>query len=498
METSTVARSQNSDKTTEEAKRDAEHEKNADGMEAERSEYPNRGRTEDRMSDEFTGVKSPYVGAGEEGLVAISGEEKTSMEAEKENPDVVSGGESPDVSRSMGDTNSDKSSGGVRSAVQEGRGNVTNRPKEAWADTNAQLPKRIGEEGALVLAQGHAERQKFPIMSGEASAECKANQDTGDWILVENQFALLDRNLHQLCQSQTTSDVALFLHLLVNILKDEHPVADELDETLRLVGYVLERTNAQCIDVAVVGAVQAMAEYVASSAAQASVHEHLLLNFALWSCSSCDVRISHVQYLSTLIKDRPAHFRADFGVKFFLDVVRLYYDGSAAGLHDHGRAGCVELTEGEVKSIRGSLLGEARFFVAVAWEWLSKAGLTCDQAFSPSPWGTGEEFVGNCFPDTLLSSPSRTRSKRTAWSQVESGSVSCLRNRHMWYDIGVVQFTVYLYWIKIAPYYQYWTNMNFSWISLLTLSLPRMFNLHFPLQPYQKYCIIQYGERGFS
>ena len=32
----------------------------------------------------------------------------------------------------------------------------------------------------------------------------------------------------------------------------------------------------------------------------------------------------------------------------------------------------------------------------------------------------------------------------------------------------------------------------------LTLSLPRVINFKFPLQPHQKYNIIQYGERGFS
>ena len=32
----------------------------------------------------------------------------------------------------------------------------------------------------------------------------------------------------------------------------------------------------------------------------------------------------------------------------------------------------------------------------------------------------------------------------------------------------------------------------------LTLSLPRVINLQFPLQPLQKYDITQYGERGFS
>ena len=33
---------------------------------------------------------------------------------------------------------------------------------------------------------------------------------------------------------------------------------------------------------------------------------------------------------------------------------------------------------------------------------------------------------------------------------------------------------------------------------LLTLPLPRVINLKFPLQPHQKYYITQYGELGFS
>ena len=40
--------------------------------------------------------------------------------------------------------------------------------------------------------------------------------------------------------------------------------------------------------------------------------------------------------------------------------------------------------------------------------------------------------------------------------------------------------------------------LKWSCFPKLTLSLPSVINLKFPLQPHQKYCITQYGKFGFS
>ena len=41
-------------------------------------------------------------------------------------------------------------------------------------------------------------------------------------------------------------------------------------------------------------------------------------------------------------------------------------------------------------------------------------------------------------------------------------------------------------------------SLKFGPVKCLTLSVPRVINLQFPLQPLQKYYITQYGELGFS
>ena len=41
-------------------------------------------------------------------------------------------------------------------------------------------------------------------------------------------------------------------------------------------------------------------------------------------------------------------------------------------------------------------------------------------------------------------------------------------------------------------------GVSLLWKIFLTLSLPRVINFKFPLQPHQKYNITQYGELGFS
>ena len=44
------------------------------------------------------------------------------------------------------------------------------------------------------------------------------------------------------------------------------------------------------------------------------------------------LQIQHLQYIATLIKDDPSHFRPKFGVAFFLDIIRKYFCRDDASL----------------------------------------------------------------------------------------------------------------------------------------------------------------------
>ncbi|GFR76164.1 neurobeachin-like protein 1 [Elysia marginata] len=55
------------------------------------------------------------------------------------------------------------------------------------------------------------------------------------------------------------------------------------------------------------------------------IYHYILFDFSLWSRTQFAVRIGHIQYLSTIIKDDRKFFRKKYGVQFFLDIVRQYY-----------------------------------------------------------------------------------------------------------------------------------------------------------------------------
>ena len=52
---------------------------------------------------------------------------------------------------------------------------------------------------------------------------------------------------------------------------------------------------------------------------------HLLFNFHIWSRPDFCVRIGHTQYISTVIRGNLAACRSEFGVQYFLDVIRVFY-----------------------------------------------------------------------------------------------------------------------------------------------------------------------------
>uniref|UniRef100_A0A8C2BAE7 Neurobeachin-like protein 2 n=1 Tax=Cyprinus carpio TaxID=7962 RepID=A0A8C2BAE7_CYPCA len=67
------------------------------------------------------------------------------------------------------------------------------------------------------------------------------------------------------------------------------------------------------------------------------------------------VDVSHIQYMSTVIKDSRKQFRKKYGVQFLLDTVRLYY---GSGSKD------ADLSEDDIKTIRASLCGLLKYYVS--------------------------------------------------------------------------------------------------------------------------------------
>lgn len=198
-------------------------------------------------------------------------------------------------------------------------------------------------------------------MSGNINATTCAPKQEDEWVFINDNHELrfYKREISRLCKSETCDGVGLFLFLLLSILTGHDIKDEEFAETLPYVGSILRNMDVALINVQVLRALQALVECVTNETVLQSVHENLLFDFRIWSSSEFYVRIGHIQFISTQIKDNPYRFRSEYGVRFFLDVITQYYGeaGTETTAAGRNRENEVELTQEEVKIIRASLLG---------------------------------------------------------------------------------------------------------------------------------------------
>uniref|UniRef100_A0A8C7YWS5 Neurobeachin-like 1 n=1 Tax=Oryzias sinensis TaxID=183150 RepID=A0A8C7YWS5_9TELE len=155
--------------------------------------------------------------------------------------------------------------------------------------------------------------------------------------------------------------VATFLLVLKHFLQ-RHPVNQETllhSYGVGTLGALLQKLPAGHVDVSVLVATQLLIEQVTQERNQAllqQLHVHLLFNFNIWSKGDFPLRIGHIQYMSTVIKDDRKQFRRKYGVQFLLDTVRLHYGKNANKENDFG--------EDDVRAIRASLCGLIKYYIS--------------------------------------------------------------------------------------------------------------------------------------
>ncbi|XP_071942779.1 neurobeachin-like protein 1 [Antedon mediterranea] len=154
------------------------------------------------------------------------------------------------------------------------------------------------------------------------------------------------------------NQVACFLTLIKNICVG-HPINQDMlhqCQGIPTIGMLLQKVDPRLIDVHVLMAIQTFLEYISdgNSVLSKSTYQHLLFDFRIWSKSDFTVRIAHIQYLSTVIKDDHKYFHQKFGVSYILDVIRTYY--SDFGPEDISRE--------DSKTIRAALFGLIKYYVS--------------------------------------------------------------------------------------------------------------------------------------
>ncbi|XP_071822216.1 neurobeachin-like protein 1 isoform X2 [Apostichopus japonicus] len=192
------------------------------------------------------------------------------------------------------------------------------------------------------------------IEEDEQEDEEEDNKDTidsaestlsDDWVVFSRPELELEKN-----------KVAGFISLLKNICVG-HTINQELLHTtqgIATVAALLQKVNPTLIDVKVLMAIQMFFESVciSSDTLIKSAYRYLLFDFRFWSRSEFPVRIGHIQFLATIIKDNHKTLRKMYGVQYLLDVIRTYYSSS-----------CCNLPEEDAKAIRHSLFGLIKYFL---------------------------------------------------------------------------------------------------------------------------------------
>ncbi|XP_049608212.1 neurobeachin-like protein 1 isoform X1 [Syngnathus scovelli] len=175
----------------------------------------------------------------------------------------------------------------------------------------------------------------------------------GEWVILPSSRASearLEKNL-----------VATFLLVLKHFLQ-RHAINQENllhSHGVATLGALLQKLPAGHIDVNVLVAMQLLIEQVTYEKNQGllqQLHTHLLFNFNIWNKGDFPLRIGHIQYLTTVIKDNRKQFRKKYGVRFLLDIIRLYYGKNSNKESD--------LSEDDIVNIRASLCDLIKYYIS--------------------------------------------------------------------------------------------------------------------------------------
>uniref|UniRef100_UPI00398EFA2E neurobeachin-like protein 2 isoform X1 n=1 Tax=Pristiophorus japonicus TaxID=55135 RepID=UPI00398EFA2E len=126
------------------------------------------------------------------------------------------------------------------------------------------------------------------------------------------------------------NSVAAFLLLVKNLIRN-HPINQENFIQCNgpaVIGALLQKVPSHRVDMNVLMACQFLMEQAASEGNNLLLHymyQYLLFDFRIWSHSDFAVRLGHIQYFSTIIKDHKQRIRRKYGVQYILDSIRTHY-----------------------------------------------------------------------------------------------------------------------------------------------------------------------------
>ncbi|XP_012575949.1 PREDICTED: neurobeachin-like protein 2 [Condylura cristata] len=152
--------------------------------------------------------------------------------------------------------------------------------------------------------------------------------------------------------------VAAFLLMVRNFLQGHTVNQESLVQCQgpAIIGALLRKVPSWAMDMNVLMSAQLLMEQVAAEGSGPLLYllyQHLLFNFHLWTLSDFAVRLGHIQYMSSIVREHRQKLRKKYGVQFILDALRIHYSPQRER----------PLAADDLRTVQTSLLGLAREFL---------------------------------------------------------------------------------------------------------------------------------------
>jgi hypothetical protein len=159
--------------------------------------------------------------------------------------------------------------------------------------------------------------------------------------------------------------VSLILNLIRYLLHNNDIIQDRMqrNDGISLLGFLIQRLPKRFVDINLLRICQEFvveANRVADRSLVNSVYDHLIFDFRIWNKADYEIRIGHIQYISTIIKDDKKYFRRKYGIQFFLDILKAYFSST-----NHVNTSDNELqslNEEDLRDLRNSFFGMIKFY----------------------------------------------------------------------------------------------------------------------------------------
>ncbi|KAM4705340.1 neurobeachin-like protein 2 [Rhinophrynus dorsalis] len=153
--------------------------------------------------------------------------------------------------------------------------------------------------------------------------------------------------------------VAAFLLMVKNFIHFHPTNQESLLQCLgpAIIGALMQKVSPLTMDMNVLMASQMLMDQVSSEGHSLLLHhlyQHLLFDFRIWCNSDFAVRLGHIQYLSSIMKDHKQRVRKKYGVQYLLDSVRRHYGAQKED----------QITADNVKTVQMSLFSLTKDFLS--------------------------------------------------------------------------------------------------------------------------------------